>query len=357
MITSIQFENFRGFTDLSISPLKQINLITGANNTGKTGILEGLFLLFNSNQPLWPIHALPGIFRSSLAGMPNQFNQDDYTTFWESLFHDRQTNIEPKITARSDRNSSFYCKLKFLNSGIQILEEEIRDEQKGQLTTVVRPGVHPQPAQQPFTWNVNINGQVGGSGRPNPFAQEFIILSTRLEHPTQDADLFNQVTLLEGGEEKLLNLLQQVDPRLQKLRYAKAPRMSQALVYAHFGMKNAISITQTGQGFSKLFSLFCRMLLSKAKIVFIDEIENGLYYETLPEIWKGIETLAKSENIQIFATTHSRECILAAHETMKMTPNYDFALHRLQRVKGKIESITHDKEMLEASVKTGLEVR
>jgi len=356
MITGLEFQNFRGFTELSISPLKQINLITGANNTGKTGILEGLFLLFNGNQPLWPMHSLPGIFRSSLAGQPNQFNQDDYTTFWESLFYDKQTNIEPKITAHSDRNSSFVCKLKFQQGGIQILEEEIRNTQTiPQPQPMVVRG--PQPQQPAFTWTVNINGQVGVSGRPNPFAQEFIILSTRLEHPIQDADLFNQVSLMEGGEDKLLNLLRQIDPRLQKLRYAKAPRMSQPLVYAHFGMKNAISITQTGQGFSKLFSLFCRMLLSKAKIVFIDEIENGLYYETLPEIWKGIAALAESEKIQIFATTHSRECILAAHETMKTSPNYDFALHRLQRVKGNIEAITHDKEMLEAAVKSGLEIR
>ncbi len=133
--------------------------------------------------------------------------------------------------------------------------------------------------------------------------------------------------------------------------------MSQPLAYAHFGLKNALSITQSGQGFSKLFSLYCRMLLSKTKIVFIDEIENGLYYETLPQIWKGIAALAETEKIQIFATTHSRECILAAHEVMAATPDYDFALHRLQRVNGKIEAITHDKEMLEAAFETGLEVR
>ena len=155
-----------------------------------------------------------------------------------------------------------------------------------------------------------------------------------------------------------MTLLMQIDPRLQKLRYAKAPRMSQALVYAHFlGMTNAISMTQTGQGFSKLFSLFCRMLLSNAKIVFIDEIENGLYYETLPQIWKGIATLAASENIQVFATTHSQECIVAAHETMKTMPKYDFALHRIQRVKGEIEAVTHDEQMLDAAIKSGLEVR
>ena len=99
------------------------------------------------------------------------------------------------------------------------------------------------------------------------------------------------------------------------------------------------------------------MLVSKAKVLLIDEIENGLYYETLPQIWKGIAALAASENIQVFATTHSRECLIAAHETMKTQPSYDFALHRLQRVNGRLEAVTHDQGMLEVALKSGLEVR
>jgi hypothetical protein len=193
---------------------------------------------------------------------------------------------------------------------------------------------------------------------PNPSATKFVVLSTRPEHPARDAEFYNQVALSEEGEEKLMQLLREVDPRLQRLRYAKLPGTSQPLVYANFaGVKSALSITQTGQGFSKLFSLFCQMLVSKAEVLLIDEIENGLYYETMPQIWKGIATLAASENIQVFATTHSRECLIAAHETMKAQPGYDFALHRLQRVNGRIEAVTHDQGMLEVALKSGLEVR
>jgi AAA15 family ATPase/GTPase len=81
---------------------------------------------------------------------------------------------------------------------------------------------------------------------------------------------------------------------LEKLRYLKAPGTGHALVYAYFVGKNAISINQTGQGFSKLLSLFGRMLLAKG---------------------------------------------------------------RVQRVKGKLEVITHDKGMLDVAEKSGLEVR
>lgn len=349
MMTSLRFENFRGFTDLRVAPLKRINLITGANNTGKTGLLEGLFLLFYNNQVLWPLQSMPGMFRSSVAGpgLGSAPSPDDFSNFWESLFHDRQMNVEPTITGINAAGASCVCRLKVHPGGIHVIEELTPNGAR-------QAQIHPSP---PFHWTIGPNGVVGQANKINPSGQDFIVLSTKLEHPIQDAELFNQVSLTEGGEEKLLSFLKQIDSRLVKLRYAKAPRMSQALVYAHFGQRNALSITQSGQGFSKLFSLYCRMLLSKAKIVFIDEIENGLYYETLPQIWKGIAALAETENIQIFATTHSRECIVAAHEVMAATPDYNFALHRLQRVDGKIEAITHDKEMMKAALSAGLEVR
>ena len=362
MITELQFENFRGFRALSVSPLKRVNLIAGANNTGKTGLLEGLVLLFDSNEGLFPVQMLPGSFRSSL--MPGQSTQDDYPTFWENLFFDREASLVPQIVAREENGDLLSCNLTYTPNAIQINHGRIKPNAPSPSPSPPprppRPYVPMRsapPPPPPFTWTVNANGAVGVSGKRNPAAQELIRISTRQEHPIKDAELFNQLTLRKGGEEELMALLTQIDPRLQKLRYAKAPKMSQPLVYAHFGMKNAISITQTGQGFSKLFSLFCRMLLSNARALFVDEIENGLYYEALPLIWKGIATLAASENIQVFATTHSRECIIAAHETMKSMPHYDFALHRLQRVKGEIQAVTHDEEMLDAAIESGLEVR
>jgi hypothetical protein len=324
MITSLKLENFRGFIDLTIDPLKQVNLIAGANNTGKTAVLEALYLLFARG-----VDQLPGVFRSHIPGNP----QDDFVTFWQSLFYDRQMDRAAKIIARTSSTETLVC--------------EIHDTKDNQVSLSYQKVEGPEK---------RLHFQNEGPGI-SPFGYKFIVISTCLEQPAQDADLFNQVTLLEGGEERLLSLLREVDSRVQKLRYAKAPGTTQPLVYVYFGLKNAICLTQTGQVFSKLFSLFCKMLVSKAQVLLIDEIENGLYYESLTQIWKGIAALAAAENIQVFATTHSRECILAAHETFKAMPPYDFALHRLQIVKGQPEVVTHDQQMMEVAFQAGMEVR
>src|SRR3954453_21182378 len=49
MFKSVRIQNFRQFKDLTLDNLAQINLITGANNTGKTSLLEALFLHASAN--------------------------------------------------------------------------------------------------------------------------------------------------------------------------------------------------------------------------------------------------------------------------------------------------------------------
>jgi AAA15 family ATPase/GTPase len=43
----------------------------------------------------------------------------------------------------------------------------------------------------------------------------------------------------------------------------------------------------------------------------IDEFENGLHYSVQEQVWEVVFTLAKSLNVQVFATTHSSDCIKA----------------------------------------------
>ena len=51
------------------------------------------------------------------------------------------------------------------------------------------------------------------------------------------------------------------------------------------------------------------MFILENKILFIDEIENGIHYSLFDEFWEIVLALSKDRNIQVFATTHSKECI------------------------------------------------
>jgi AAA15 family ATPase/GTPase len=51
MFDSLKINNFRGLSDLSAKPLKKINIFVGDNCTGKTSILDAIFISINPNNP------------------------------------------------------------------------------------------------------------------------------------------------------------------------------------------------------------------------------------------------------------------------------------------------------------------
>src|SRR4051794_38313293 len=54
MYSCMTITNFRGIESLNAEGFRRINLILGRNNAGKTSLLEALFLLGGSTNPLYP---------------------------------------------------------------------------------------------------------------------------------------------------------------------------------------------------------------------------------------------------------------------------------------------------------------
>jgi predicted ATPase len=92
-------------------------------------------------------------------------------------------------------------------------------------------------------------------------------------------------------------------------------------------------------------------------LILVDEIENGLYHNAMVNVWQAVAEIAKRFNVQVFATTHSEECIRSAHIAFANRDSYDLRMHRLDPVRGAIWATTYDQEMLEAAFREGLEVR
>jgi AAA15 family ATPase/GTPase len=54
ILQDVTITNFRGFDSLEINGLSKLNLFVGKNNSGKTSILEALFLLIGMSNPALP---------------------------------------------------------------------------------------------------------------------------------------------------------------------------------------------------------------------------------------------------------------------------------------------------------------
>lgn len=107
----------------------------------------------------------------------------------------------------------------------------------------------------------------------------------------------------------------------------------------------------------RLLSISLAIATARNGAVMIDEVENGLHYTILQSVWRSISTLSKEYNVQVFATTHSLECIHSAHLATKGLATNDFGLHRLERVDGAIQSVHYDQQALSIAFEEEWEMR
>ena len=89
----------------------------------------------------------------------------------------------------------------------------------------------------------------------------------------------------------------------------------------------------------------------------IDEIDTGLHYSTLPDMWRLIVRTAQQFDVQVIATSHSGDCVRALAWLHQNAPelSQDVALHRIER--GMPKSIPYDAAELAVAAKRHIEVR
>ena len=109
-----------------------------------------------------------------------------------------------------------------------------------------------------------------------------------------------------------------------------------------------------GEGMSRLARLVLGISAAPNGVVLIDEVENGIHHSELPKVWRVIDTAARQLSTQIFATTHSLECVRAAHESLAED---DFRLHRLEANDDGNRCVTYDPETIAAALEFNLEIR
>jgi AAA15 family ATPase/GTPase len=150
-------------------------------------------------------------------------------------------------------------------------------------------------------------------------------------------------------------LLKKVEPRLQAIETLQTG--SEPLLYADVGLNEMIPITQLGQGFNRLLDIYSEIVSAASKVLLVDEIENGLHHSVLPTIWQGLFHAVEEVGVQIFATTHSWECVLAADQAAREESKYDLNLIRLDRVNDNIKATIIDKDAINTAKELHWEMR
>jgi AAA15 family ATPase/GTPase len=353
MYRSFTIKNFRGFHDFTLDSLERVNLIAGQNNVGKTALLEAIFLHIGYHNPrlVLTINAWRGIKRFKL----------DTEEVWGSFFYDYNTHSVIELVGQDTEAHESTLQIYLTAPETTQLAPTETEETISASITAAQPISelrleYQDQAGQPTTARAFVNGdsiQIESQPKPTQSASG-VFLSTHERFLQEEAERFSKLEAVNRQHE-IVKALKVLEPRLDRLAILVLGRIP--IIHGDVGIGRLLPVPMMGEGMRKLLSIMLDIASSEHGVILIDEIENGIHYSVMTKVWTAIAQAARAADVQIFATTHSWECITAAHQAFADSGTYDFRLHRLDRVDDSIQAVTYSQTMLDTAIKTGLEVR
>jgi len=347
----IRIENFRGIESLIINNIKQVNLITGRNNCGKTSVLEAVFLLTGMSNPQLPV--LIHNFRDlSLT------DDEDFSYFFNKF----DISNNPKINGKSDSQERT-LEIKAIYSAFSEIPKQISTEQILLSNSSDVVGSRIEGLNLIFnlgkekTFQSEIRLKQNEIKVPRDYKEKLVAYFINPGTVMKDMDRRLNAILIRKDLGTIINSLKEIEPQLLDIRMGAG-----GVVYADIGVDRLIPINVMGDGIRRILAMLAAISERKNGILLIDEIENGLHYTTLSILWKAILKAASDNNVQLFITTHSYECVQAIAKTyqdQKAVIEKDFiSLFRIEKnSKSQHRAFQYTADTLIAGIEKEFEVR
>jgi AAA15 family ATPase/GTPase len=357
--TSFDVVNFRCFENFRIESLDRVNLITGINNSGKTTLLEALFLNIGLKNPVL-IHII-----NTWRGL--NIVTDSAESQWSSIFWKFKDSQTIKLIGRASNGNQRSLAI-HLGATVSTLRE------KATLDSTKSISVSGQDIVFEYINETGRKDKVKGTPvfvkKDNAMMYELRIEPSSLPPITipgifvsgyLGSNLNEEIQRFSDLRKKekdwvVLSALKIIEPRLDRFEILTY----QGVIMMHGYLKGydqPVPLPLLGDGTRRCLSVVLAIGSAENGVVLVDEIENGIHHSAMKALWSVIAEASRTFNCQVFATTHSDECIRAAHDAFKESKAYDLKLYRLDRKNGSIHSVMYDEETLDAALSIPLEVR
>lgn len=312
-LTDIEIKQFKCFTDFKASGFKRVNLIGGKNNIGKTALMEAIYINTSSVNINSMITAIAGVKykreKANLIFRKNDSKENlDATKQYSSIsnLNTREFYINDD-DAKKQYNFVIYGITKTINA---------RD------LTIIPKHIS----------NIRFIDSFGSSD------ENFV-------------KVYQKVQQLDK-ENELNHYIHEFDDSIKNFKViGDKPQCKTNGKYQ--------DINEFGEGLKTYISIICSLYACEDGYLFIDEIDNGIYYEHFDRLWEIILTLSKQTNCQVFATTHSREMLESFARIAKKLDEQDISYTLLvKNKKQEIKTISLGyKDIIDSVIEQGHEVR
>lgn len=353
MLSSVRVRGYRIFRDLKISRLGRVNLFVGDNNVGKTALLEALFLLSGGGWARLAVNRNVVRTWSRTEIPPGQYGE----LLWKSLFFDMDMNRTVNIEGCHALEGRMTLTIKATHA--DPMEDFLAHSTEPTVTDIpnlrsleLRYHDHRHP-NQPVLGRAHIQQdriKFDQSEIRHPFLATIVLPANR--NSQEEAQRLAQLRT-QKQDSVLLKALKIVEPRLLSVTDSVAGGLPG--IWCDIGLSELVPLFTMGEGMVSITRLVLAITAAAGGIVLVDEIDNGLHHGALSPIWQIMSETARQHNVQVFATTHSYECIRAAHRSLGM--DNGFRLHRLEVSQKQNKCITYEADAVDAAIKYEMEVR
>ena len=374
MLSSFEINNFRLFQHLEVGKLSRVNLVVGKNNAGKSTFLEAVELyasnasdnllldLVEARQEAWFSEAQP--HSQNFLGNPvrHLFFGHRLPKIGEVGISLGEVSSNEKIhitTAAYQDKSDDEGNIRRTRISNSQIDEEISDIE---FFLVAEEG---EKTRRLFRLNrdlraVRRNTRIIYGRQESEVKYTWQIVSTD-NMPNRKLAALWDLTSLTNLESEIISALGLIDNRVSGVAFVEDISRGRSgenripLVKIE-GINEPLPLKSMGDGITRLFHIIVALVNAQNGLLLIDEFENGLHWSVQPKVWNMVFQLSERLNVQVFATTHSRDCIEGFDSTWNNYPELG-AFFRLDAKDDSIRATEYTSETLTDAIDMDVEVR
>ena len=320
LLKEIRIRNFRGFDQLEVKEFNQINLLIGKNNSGKSSLLEGIFLLIGMSNPVLPNNV------NRLRGL-NIKTADEF----KFLFHKLKISNKPEFECCFSDSSTRYLKLN------PIFKKHTKDSSNKKIggddlaidastATPSMTGLElefalKQRHNQKKTYKSSLifNPSEIVHNTNNSYKEEMhAVFITGGSNEANALTRYSDLVKRKKGDVVLV-ALQKIDSNIESIH-----PLPDGLFFSYKNIDELIPSNIAGDGVRKYLNIVTTIAEKKNSIVLIDEIENGLHYSAHKSLWESIINISNEFNVQLFITSHNIETLRCLKELLNTSEYVTF---------------------------------
>lgn len=328
-LTYFKVENFKKFDELEINNIGQFNLIVGDNNVGKTSLLEALlvnekgYVFFESL-----FYILTAVKKFDKL---NNRSSDGFIDYYL-----KKSEAKNQITFTTKNVNGIPTHFELKNSNSNFDRNWVINEETSEHLHLAQYGSNASRPDGYYSLNLN---------------HPFIPFSFNYDHNLTQY-FSNYIQLSNSRESNFINSLKIMIPDISGIKVNAGFSADPVLLVGQDGVDEVFPLATFGDGVLKYFKLLISIVIHSGKRLMIDEVDTGVHYTRMKDFWKTIIQASIDNKVQLFATTHSKECLQYFKDAIaELKLENEARVIRLVEHKDKsIKSYTYNFEQFEQSI-------